>query len=71
MEISDGEYEVVSNEKRGFPFVWFLPLFQVALIFFKLCGVVEWSWWVVTSPLWFTAVVEAVVLIVMSVAGLT
>lgn len=27
-------------------------LLQIAFIVLKLCGVIEWSWWGVLSPLW-------------------
>lgn len=29
-------------------------LFFIFLVL-KLCGVIEWSWWWVTAPLWMTA----------------
>lgn len=30
------------------------PVFLLFLVFLtlKLCGVIEWSWWWVTAPLW-------------------
>jgi hypothetical protein len=36
-----------------------LPLFSVFLIFLvlKLCNVINWSWWWVTSPLWIPLVI--------------
>lgn len=41
-------------------------VFAVFLIL-KLTGVIDWSWWWVTSPLWITAaVVIAVILIVLA-----
>lgn len=30
----------------------FLSLLAVAFIVLKLCGVINWSWWWVLSPLW-------------------
>jgi len=43
-----------------------LTLLGVAFIILKLCGVVDWSWWLVTLPLWGGL---AVVLVVFLVAG--
>ena len=39
-------------------------LFVVFLIL-KLCGVIKWSWWWVTSPLWIPI---AIVMIIVAVA---
>ena len=39
---------------------WLLCLIFVTL---KLCGVIDWSWWIVTAPLWggvLTALIMAV-----------
>ena len=30
----------------------------------KLCGVVAWSWWWVTAPLWGTSVVAVVFMVI-------
>lgn len=43
--------------------VSFIGLLQIAFIVLKLCGVIEWSWWVVLLPLWIDIGVAAVVLI--------
>ena len=29
-----------------------LSLLLVAFVVLKLCGVIDWSWWWVTSPIW-------------------
>jgi len=36
----------------------------VAFLVLKLCGVIAWSWWWVTAPLWIPAVIVIVVLAV-------
>jgi membrane protein YdbS with pleckstrin-like domain len=41
-----------------------LVIFLIFLIF-KLTGVINWSWWIVTSPLWIVPV--AVILIILGV----
>jgi hypothetical protein len=50
--------------KIGFPsaiFILFLTL--------KLCGVIHWSWWWVTAPLWIPAAIAIVVLLVILFVG--
>lgn len=32
----------------------FLVLLQIALVILRLDGTIDWSWWVVLSPLWVT-----------------
>ena len=34
--------------------VSFTGLLGIAFIVLKLCGVIDWSWWWVTCPLWFS-----------------
>lgn len=36
----------------------------IAFIVLKLCHVIDWSWWLVTLPLWGGAAIVALVLIV-------
>lgn len=31
---------------------WFTWALQLTFIILKLCGVINWSWWWVMSPLW-------------------
>lgn len=40
----------VSNTASGG--VSFLGLLFIAFLVLKLCGVIDWSWWWVTAPLW-------------------
>lgn len=43
----------------------FTGLLTIAFIVLKLCGVINWSWWWVLSPLWISVgLVVAVLLIV-------
>ena len=41
--------EKTSTPAGGLPWTW--GLFLVFLLL-KLCGVIGWSWWWVTAPLW-------------------
>lgn len=45
--------------------IGFVGLLTIAFIILKLCGVINWSWWWVLSPLWISAgLVVAVLLII-------
>ena len=58
-----------SNPSGG---IGFIGLLQIAFIVLKLIGSIGWSWWWVLSPIWITALVIFVcVLIVVIVAGVT
>lgn len=37
-----------NNRNTG---IGFTGLLQIAFIVLKLCGVIDWSWWLVLSPL--------------------
>lgn len=36
-------------------------LFLVAFVVLKLCGLINWSWWLVLSPIWISAIITFVV----------
>ena len=44
----------------------FLSLLFLAFLILKLCGVIDWSWWWVTAPLW---VGFAILLVLIAVGG--
>jgi len=43
--------------------IGFFGLLGILFIALKLTGVIDWSWWMVTIPLWFGAVVFVAVFI--------
>ena len=47
------------------------PMFLLFLVFLvlKLCGVIAWSWWLVTLPLWFGLAALAVAVLFALVLG--
>ena len=47
-----------------------LGLLGVAFVVLKLVGVIDWSWWWVTAPLWIPTVVVIAMLIVFAVIAL-
>lgn len=50
--------------------VGLVGLVFVAFLVLKLCKVINWSWWWVSSPLWITALFFVVALIVCFVNAL-
>lgn len=40
-----------------------IGLFGVALVLLKLCGVVDWPWWLVTLPFWGGATLAVVIML--------
>ena len=44
----------------GMTFIVFLVL--------KLCGVIDWSWWWITAPLWMSTAVLVLMLLVIGIA---
>lgn len=44
--------------------VGFVGLLTIAFIVLKLCGVIDWSWWWVLSPLWIVAGIALVIIAV-------
>lgn len=38
-------------------------LLGIAFVVLKLCGVIDWSWWWVTSPFWIPLAIVAVVFV--------
>lgn len=42
-----------------------LGLLGVAFVVLKLCGVIDWSWWLVTAPFWGGFVLLLAILLIM------
>ena len=47
--------------------IGFVGLLTILFIALKLCHVIEWSWGWVLSPLWFSALLVVVFILVMAV----
>ena len=50
-----------NNSSGGIGFTGLLTIVFIAL---KLMGVISWSWWWVLSPMWISAIIGIVILIV-------
>ena len=46
-----------------------LSLLLVAFIVLKLCGVIDWSWWWVLSPVWISLVIGIIVFVAVLIIG--
>ena len=48
----------------------YMTLTFVALMVLKLCGVIDWSWWWVTAPIWGPFVIFIGFLVVIGIIAL-
>ena len=46
----------MSDSKSSSGGIGFVGLLTIVFITLKLCGVINWSWWWVLSPVWITIV---------------
>jgi len=53
-------------EKKERVGIGFVGLLTVAFIVLKLCGVIAWSWWWVLSPVWITAILLFVCVLIVA-----
>ncbi len=60
--------EEKSNTRTGTDIT--LSLLLVAFVVLKLCGVIDWSWWWVLSPLWIPLGILVLILAVIGVMKL-
>ena len=44
--------------------IGFTGLLTVAFIVLKLTGIINWSWWWVLSPVWISAIIALVVIVI-------
>jgi len=61
------------NRTNGTVGVGFYGLLFIAFLVLKLCGVIDWSWWWITAPLWgpvvFLVVVFLFVVVILGIAS--
>lgn len=55
------------SEKKSSGGIGFTGLLQIAFIVLKLCKVINWSWLWVFSPLWISAVLIFVLIVILAV----
>lgn len=54
----------MSESKSSSSSIGVVGLLGVAFVVLKLCGVINWSWWLVTLPFWAGLALLLVILIV-------
>lgn len=42
----------------------FMSIIFIVFLILKLCGVIGWSWWWITCPLWIPAILFTLILII-------
>jgi hypothetical protein len=52
------------NNNKSSGGVGFVGLLQLAFIILKLCGVIKWSWLWVLSPMWISAILILLILLI-------
>lgn len=56
-----------SNQTTASGGIGLTSLLTVAFVVLKLCGVIDWSWWWVLSPLWISTALGILLVFVMFV----
>ena len=57
------------NDKQASGGIGFTGLLTIVFIILKLCGIIEWSWWWVLSPLWISAILWVILVVIVLLAG--
>ena len=57
------------NDKQTSNGIGFTGVLTIVFIILKLCGIIAWSWWWVLSPLWISAILWVIVLVIVLLAG--
>ena len=52
------------NNKQASCEISFAGLLTIVFIILKLCGIIAWSWTWVLSPLWITAFIDALLVMI-------
>ena len=55
----------MSNSSSSSAGIGFPGLLTVAFVVLKLCGVINWSWWWVLSPLWISFLLFILICVVL------
>ena len=47
--------------------IGFFGLLGLVFIILKLCGVIDWDWWIVLAPIWGSVIIYLVIIILVAV----
>ena len=56
-----------NNNKSVSGSIGFVDLLTIAFVVLKLCGVIEWSWLWVLSPIWISLLLVLVIVIIVMI----
>lgn len=57
------------NNKQASGGIGFTGLLTIVFIILKLCNIIAWSWWWVLSPLWISAILWVILMIIVLLVG--
>ena len=57
------------NNKQASGGIGFTGLLTIVFIILKLCNIIAWSWWWVLSPLWISAILWVIVVVIILLVG--
>ena len=57
------------NNEQASSGIGFTGLLAIVFIILKLCGIITWSWWWVLSPLWISAILWVIVVVIILLVG--
>ena len=57
------------NNQQASGGIGFTGLLTIVFIILKLCGIITWSWWWVLSPLWISAILWVIFVVVVLLVG--
>jgi hypothetical protein len=58
----------MSKESNSSGGIGFFGLLTIVFLVLKLCGVIEWSWWWVTFPIWGGFALIGVIIMIVIIA---
>lgn len=57
---------MVDNNNARSGGIGFFGLLGIVFITLKLCGVIDWEWWLVLAPIWVPVLVVFVVILILT-----
>ena len=57
------------NDKQTSNGIGFTGLLTIVFIILKLCNIIAWSWWWVLSPLWISAILWVILVVIVLFVG--
>lgn len=55
------------NDKTTTGGIGFFGLLGIVFITLKLCGIIDWAWWIVLSPIWGSILLVIVIVVILAI----